>query len=323
MKSDNKKMIDIYRKLYLTRIYDNAVRKLSEKGLWTFYHGIIGEEAIPVGICSALGEDGYVIPVHRTQLGVMISRGVSLPKLTAELLGRMGGYCHGVSGTHMACMERGILSKTGILGAGLPVAVGVGLSIKLKDALGVVAVFIGDGASSSGNFHESLNMAAIWRLPVIFVLENNLYAITTPTKYALAIENLSNRAVSYGIVGVTVDGNDVMAVYEAACKAVKRAREGEGPTLIECKTYRIWGHHGHGMDNELGYRSVEEVEAWREKDPVERFRRRLIKEKVLTKAELETLEAEAQISIQEAVEFALASPFPPSDMVLRLSKEEV
>jgi len=322
LKYEKEKLIDIYRKLYLTRFYDDAVRELSEKGLWTFYHGIIGEEAIPVGVCAALGEDDYVIPVHRTQLGVMVSRGASLPRLTAELLGRDGGYCHGISGTHMACMERGVLSKTGILGAGLPVAVGVGLSIKIRETDGVVAVFIGDGASSSGNFHEALNLAAIWSLPVIFVLENNQYAMTTPTSYALAVEDLSKRAVGYGISGVTIDGNSVLAVYEAAREAAERARGGGGPSLLECKTYRIRGHHGHGMDDEFGYRSDGEVEGWEKKNPVRNYRRQLIEEGVTTEGELEAIEREARASVQEAIEFALASPFPPSEMVIRLSKEE-
>ena len=323
MKIDRTRLIDIYRKLNLTRCYDKGLKDLAEKGLWSFYHGIIGEEAIPVGVCASLNSGDYVIPVHRTQLGVMISRGVSLPRLTAELLGREGGYCHGASGTHMACMEHGILAKTGILGAGLPVAVGVGLSIRLRKLDEVVAVFVGDGASSTGNFHEALNMAAIWDLPIIFVLENNQYAWTTPTTYALAIENLSDRASAYGILGETIDGNDVVKVYEAACRAVQRARGGEGPTLLECKTYRIMGHYGPVMDEKLGYRSVEEVKAWRKRDPVKYFRRRLIVEKVSTEEELEAIEAENQAAVQEAIDFALASPFPTAEKVLRLCREEV
>jgi TPP-dependent pyruvate/acetoin dehydrogenase alpha subunit len=306
-----KRLMEIYSKLYLNRTYDEALRSLSVEGFWTFYHGIVGEEAVPVGVCSALGEDDFVVPVHRTQMGVMASRGVSLPRLTAELLGKEGGYCHGVSGTHVACMERGVLSKSGVLGAGLVVAVGVGLSMKLKETDGVVAVFIGDGASSSGNFHEALNLAAVWKLPVIFVLENNCYAWTTSTKDALSVEDLSVRAAAYGIPGETVDGNDVVVVHEAALRAANRARRGEGPTLIECKTYRIMGHHGPGMDDDLGYRTREEVERWRGRDPVESFRRRLVEDGL--KQEVEGLEEEAR---------ALASPFPSAEMVTRLAKEE-
>jgi pyruvate dehydrogenase E1 component alpha subunit len=315
------KLIDIYTKLYLTRTYDETLKDLAVEGFWTFYHGIIGEEAVPIGVCAVLGEDDYVVPVHRTQMGVMVSRGVSLPKLTAELLGKEGGYSHGVSGTHMACMERGVLSKTGILGAGLTVAVGVGLSIKLRRTDNVIAVFIGDGASSSGNFHEALNLAAIWNLPLIFILENNGYAWTTSTSHTLAIENLSERAAGYSIPGETVDGNDVIEVYEAAKRAADRARRGNGPTLIECKTYRIMGHHGPGMDDDLGYRTEEEIEMWKGRDPLVAFRNRLL-ERDLRK-DVETVEEESRVNISAAVEFALTSPFPSAETVLRLAKEEV
>jgi TPP-dependent pyruvate/acetoin dehydrogenase alpha subunit len=316
---EKKKLLELYNNLFLTRIYDSALKELSEKGLWTFYHGIIGEDAIPVGVCSALRESDYVIPVHRTQMGVMVSRGVSLKKLTAELLGREAGYCKGISGTHMACMEKGVLSKTGILGAGLPVAVGVGLAQKIRGTNAVVAVFIGDGASSSGNFHEALNLASIWSLPVVFVLENNNYAITTSTKYAIAIEDLSKRASGYGIPGITIDGNDVIAVREAAENAVSSARKGEGPTLIECKTYRIIGHSGHGTDSEKGYRSSDEVEIWKARDPVKIFREKLIKMEM--EPEIEEIESEAKIMVQEAVTFAIDSPFPTAEAVLKLAKE--
>lgn len=317
---DKKKILQIYEKLHLTRIYDEAMKQLSEEGLWTFYHGLIGEEAIPVGVCSALTDVDFVVPVHRTQLGVMVSRGVNLERLTAELLGRDGGYCHGTSGTHMACMEKGVLSKTGILGAGLPVAVGVGLSIKLKGKKSVVAVFIGDGASSSGNFHEALNMAAIWRLPVIIILENNQYAITTKAEYALAIENLSDRASAYGFTGVTVDGNNVLNVYSEAVQAVDRARNDSEPTLIECKTYRIMGHQGHGRDEEKGYRSNEEVSSWEEKDPINSFREQLIEKYPLN--DIEEIENISREKVRKAVEFALSSSYPDRSTVIQLSKEE-
>lgn len=319
--SEKVKGLQIYEKLYLTRVYDEAMRELSVEGFWSFYHGIIGEEAVPVGVCMALNHDDYVVPVHRTQLGVMVTRDVNLKRLTAELLGRDDGYCHGVSGTHVACMEKGVLSKTGVLGAGLTIAVGVALSLKLRDEKGVVAVFIGDGASSSGNFHESLNMAAIWRLPIIFVLENNQYAITTKTSYALAVENLSVRASAYGFKGVTVDGNDVLKVYSEARQAIERARDGLGPTLIECKTYRIMGHAGHGTDRQRGYRSEEEVASWKEKDPINSFRRKLAEKYELQ--EIEEVEKRSRQRVKEAIAFALSSPIPERDTVLRLAKEDM
>jgi len=315
-------LIDLYRKLFLTRHYDETLRKLAEEDVWNFYHGIIGEEAVPVGVCTNLREDDYVIPVHRTQMGAMIAKGTSLEKLTAELFGRSTGHCHGVAGTHIGCAETGILGKTGILGAGLPIAVGVGLSIKLRKTDQVVAVFFGDGLSSEGNFHESLNMASIWKLPVIFVLENNLYALTTPAKEVISVENLAIRARGYDIPGVTLDGNDVVKIYNASKDAVDRARNGMGPTLIECKTYRILGHSGTGLDEDAGYRTLEEVETWRKKDPVKLFREKLLREEILSKEEAIEIEFEARIAIESAVKFALESPFPTREEVMGLSVRE-
>jgi len=251
----------------------------------------------------------------------MISRGVSLERLTAELFGREGGFCNGVSGTHTACMEKGVMSKTGILGAGLPIAVGVALSIKLRKMKRVVAVFIGDGASSSGNFHEALNMASIWNLPVVFVLENNKYAWTTPTDYALAVKQLSVRASAYGIPGYTIDGNDLLKVYETSLEAVERSRNGEGPSLLECKTYRIMGHYGPGMDYELKYRTDEEIDAWRTRDPLRLFRKYLV-DRGVTERELRSVETIAKIKVKKAVEFAIDSSFPSRETVLRLCKTE-
>ena len=315
--NDRFKLIDLYKKLFLTRHYDETLRKLAEDDVWNFYHGIIGEEAVPVGVCANLREDDYVISVHRTQMGAMIAKGISLEKLTAELFGRSTGHCHGVAGTHIGCIETGILGKTGILGAGLPIAVGAGLSIKLRKTDQVVAVFFGDGLSSEGNFHESLNMASIWKLPVIFVLENNLYALTTSAKEVISVENLAIRAKGYDVPGVTLDGNDVVEIYNASKEAVDRARSGMGPTLIECKTYRILGHSGTGLDEDAGYRTLEEIEIWRKRDPVKVFRGKLLSEGILS--EEGVIEFEARIAIESAVKFALESPFPTREEVMSLS----
>jgi len=316
---DRFKLMDLYKKLFLTRHYDETLRKLAEEGVWSFYHGIIGEEAVPVGVCVNLREDDYVIPVHRTQMGAMIAKEISLEKLTAELLGRSTGYCHGVAGTHIGCAETRILGKTGILGAGLPIAVGVGLSIKLRKTDQVITVFFGEGLSSQGNFHESLNMASIWKLPVIFVLENNLYAFTTPAKEAISVENLAIRAKGYGIPGVTLDGNNLFEVYNASKEAIDRARNGMGPTLIECKTYRILGHSGTGLDLDAGYRTPEEIEIWRKRDPVKVFREKLLIEGILNEKELSEIEFKARIAIESAVKFAIESPFPTKEEVMSLS----
>jgi TPP-dependent pyruvate/acetoin dehydrogenase alpha subunit len=318
LKLNRADLLKIYEKLYMTRVYDEALKELSERKLWTFYHGIIGEEAVPVGVCSALNSRDYVVPVHRTQMGVMVSRGVNLAKLTAELLGRKDGYCNGISGTHTAVMEQRVLSKTGILCAGLPIAVGVGLSLKLKGSNNVVAVFIGDGASSAGNFHESINMAATWNLPVIFVLENNMYAMYTSARKTLAMEKLAERSHGYDIPGITVDGNNVLTVYETTKNAVERARNGGGPTLIECKTCRILGHHGHGTDEEVGYRSREEVKAWVARDPVHAYQRQLMDKGL--EEDMKKIEEQANKEVFDAVKFAESSPFPEAETVIRLSR---
>jgi pyruvate dehydrogenase E1 component alpha subunit len=204
-----------------------------------------------------------------------------------------------------------MLGASAVVGAGIPIAVGASLSIKLRDTDQVVACFFGDGASNQGTFHEGINMAAIWRLPVVFVCENNLYAMGTRQSIAMAIDNISDRAVAYGIPGVSVDGNDVLAVYEAISDAVNRARRGEGPTLIECKTYR---RRGHSRYDPAAYRPEEEVEEWLKKDPIPRFKARLIEMGVLTEQEDQKLNHEAAEAIKKAVKFALDSPFPePSE----------
>jgi pyruvate dehydrogenase E1 component alpha subunit len=208
---------------------------------------------------------------------------------------------------HIADFNVGMLGATAVVGAGLPIAMGAGLSIKLRGGDNVTACFFGDGASNQGTFHETLNMAAIWELPVIFVCENNLYAMGTRQSKAMVLENIADRALSYGIPGVSVDGNDVIAVYEVAREAVARAREGGGPTLIECKTYR---HKGHSRIDPAKYRSKEEVEEWLKKDPIERLRRRILKTTVLTEADIQHVEKDISEEVEEAVKYAIDSPYP-------------
>lgn len=214
---------------------------------------------------------------------------------------------------HIADFSIGMLGATAVVGAGIPIATGAGLSIKLRGTNQVVAGFFGDGASNQGTFHESINMAAIWSLPVIFVCENNLYAMGTKQSMVMKIENIADRAVAYGIPGVTVDGNDVLAVYEATREAVNRARDGEGPTLIECKTYR---HKGHSRFDPATYRPKEEVKEWLKKDPIPRFKTKLRKMKLLTEQEAERIEQAAISDVEEAVKFAMESPFPAPEEAL-------
>lgn len=208
---------------------------------------------------------------------------------------------------HIADFTIGMLGATAVVGAGLPIAVGAGLSITLRKTDQVVACFFGEGASNQGTFHESMNMASVWKLPVIFVCENNLYAMGTRQSRVMNIENIADRAMAYGIPGVVIDGNDVLTVYEATQKAVERARKGEGPSLLECKTYRL---RGHSRVDPARYRPKAEVEEWLSKDPIKRFEERLMQTKVLTEAEIQQIERGVSAKIEEAVKFAMESPYP-------------
>ncbi|MEM2936350.1 MAG: thiamine pyrophosphate-dependent dehydrogenase E1 component subunit alpha, partial [Candidatus Bathyarchaeia archaeon] len=224
------------------------------------------------------------------------------------------GYCKGKGGSmHIADFSIGMLGATAVVGAGIPIAVGAGLSIKLRKTDQVVACFFGEGASNQGTFHEGINMASIWKLPVIFVCENNLYAMGTHQSRVMAIENVADRAAAYGIPGVVVDGNDVLAVREAAEEAVERARKGGGPTLLECKTYR---HKGHSRVDPAKYRPREEVEAWLARDPIKRFRERLLQMQILTEADFQRIEWEVAAEVNEAVKFAMESPYPKPEEAL-------
>jgi len=276
-------------------------------------HLYLGEEAVAVGVCSLLKKDDYITSTHRGH-GHCIAKGAELKRTMAEILGKKTGYCKGKGGSmHIADFKIGMLGATAVVGAGLPIAVGAGLSAKLRKTDQVVACFFGEGASNQGTFHESINMASIWKLPVIFVCENNLYAMGTRQSRVMAIENVADRAVAYGIPGVVVDGNDVLAVYEATEKAVERARKGEGPTLIECKTYR---HKGHSRVDPAKYRPKEEVEEWLAKDPIKRFKEKLLQTNTLTESEIQQIEKEVSDEIEEAVKFAMESPYPAPEEAL-------
>jgi pyruvate dehydrogenase E1 component alpha subunit len=232
----------------------------------------------------------------------------------AEILGKKTGYCKGKGGSmHIADFNIGMLGATAVVGAGLPIAVGAGLSIKLRGTDQIVACFFGEGASNQGTFHESMNMASTWKLPVIFVCENNLYAMGTRQSRVMNIENIADRAGAYGIPGVVVDGNDVLAVYEAAQKAVERARNGEGPTLIECKTYRL---RGHSRVDPAKYRPKEEVQEWLTKDPIKRLKEKLLKTNTLQEPETQQIENEVSTEINEAAKFAMQSPYPEPEEAL-------
>ena len=308
------KLIEMLQKMLEIRFFEEKVFELYAQNLVPgTIHLYIGEEAIAVGVCSNLRKDDYITSTHRGH-GHCLAKGADPKRVMAEILGKKTGYCKGKGGSmHIADFSIGMLGATAVVGAGIPIAAGAGLSIKLRGTDQVVACFFGEGASNQGTFHEGINMAAIWNLPVIFVCENNLYAMGTRQSKVMKIENIADRAVAYGIPGVVVDGNDVSAVYEASHEAVERARRGEGPTLIECKTYR---HKGHSRVDPARYRPKEEVEAWLSKDPIKRLKEKLLQTKMLTETEIAKIEKELSAKIDEAVKFAMESPYPAPEEAL-------
>jgi pyruvate dehydrogenase E1 component alpha subunit len=298
----------MYRKMLEIRLFEEKVFDLYGQNLVPgTIHLYAGEEAVAVGVCSNLNVDDYITSTHRGH-GHCIAKGADLRRTMAEILGKKTGYCKGKGGSmHIADFAVGMLGATAVVGAGLPIAVGAGLSAKLRKTSQVVACFFGEGASNQGTFHESINMASVWALPVVFVCENNLYAMGTRQSRIMSVQNVADRASAYGIPGVMVDGNDVLVVYEAARTAVERARAGKGPTLIECKTYR---HKGHSRVDSGKYRPKEEVEEWLGKDPLKRFRQAMLGNGILTQTELEHVEKEVADEVADAVKFALDSPYP-------------
>ena len=308
LKLTRDKLVEMHKQMLKIRFFEEKVFDLYAQNLVPgTIHLYLGEEAVAVGVCSVLRKDDYITSTHRGH-GHCIAKGAELKRTMAEILGKKTGYCKGKGGSmHIADFKIGMLGATAVVGAGLPIAVGAGLSAKLRKTDQVVACFFGEGASNQGTFHESINMASTWKLPVIFVCENNLYAMGTRQSTVMAIENVADRAVAYGIPGVVVDGNDVLAVYEATEKAVERARKDEGPTLIECKTYR---HKGHSRVDPAKYRPKEEVEEWLAKDPIKRFKEKLLQTNTLTESEIQQIEKEVSDEIEEAVKFAMESPYP-------------
>ena len=276
-------------------------------------HSYAGEEAIAVGTCAHLREDDYIASYHRGH-GHCIAKGARTDRMLAELMGRSTGYCHGLGGSmHVADMERNILGANGIVGAAMPLSVGAALAIRIRGTDGVVVAFFGDGANNQGIFHESLNLAAVWKLPVLFVCENNHYALSTSYRQTTSVESVALRASAYGIPGHTIDGNDVVAVHETVGQAVARARAGEGPSLIECMTWR-WGQHSMRA-NLRDPRTEEEMSAWMARCPIARLHDMLVEREIVAKAELDSIDAAAKGEIDQAVAFAEASPEPDEDLL--------
>ena len=313
-KLDRKILLDMYRKMVLIREFESRVVEEFAKGsIPGFVHTYIGEEAVAVGVCSNLREDDFITSTHRGH-GHCIAKGCEVKHMMAELFGKETGYCKGKGGSmHIADVSRGMLGANGIVGAGLPLACGAALSAQVRGTDQICVSFFGDGASNQGTFHESLNLASIWRLPVIFLAENNHYAQSTPQKHHMNVKSISERAVAYGIPGVTVDGNEIIAVYETIREAVKRARAGLGPTLVECVTYR---HRGHFEGDNMGYRTQAEVEEWKKLDPLGRFRQQLLKMDVMTEKDAKDVENACHRDVEDAITFARQSDWPKPEETL-------
>lgn len=305
--------IEMYKKMLEIRKFEEKVYDLFTQNLVPgTMHLYTGEEATAVGVCAAVDLTDFITSTHRGH-GHCIAKGASLKKMMAELFGKRTGYCKGKGGSmHITDNSIGMLGANAVVGGAIPIAVGAGLSCKLKYPGRITACFFGDGASNQGTFHEGINLAAVWDLPVVFVCENNLYAMGTRQSMVMKILNVSERAAGYGIPGVTVDGNDVLAVYEAAKKAVSRARKGEGPTLLECKTYR---HRGHSRFDPAAYRPQDEVAAWLSRDPVGIFKKKLL-EKGIPEEFFQKIEDQVDREIEEAVDFAMNSPLPAPEEAL-------
>lgn len=306
-------VLSIYRILVKTRKFEEKCVELAREGLFpTNPHLSIGQEATIVGVCSALRSGDYVTTTHRGH-GHNIAMGADVDLLIAELLGRERGYLGGKGGTmHAASFERGVMGAYPVVGDAIHVATGLGLATSYLREDRVVACFFGDGAANAGAFHECINLAAVWRLPVVYVCENNLYAISTPIQKSTLVTEIARKACAYGVPGTTVDGMDVEEVFREATEAVERARRGEGPTLVECRTYRFRGSsEGEpGNPDKLKYRAKEELDAWLLRDPVLNLRSKIVKNKLATEEQLKQVEEEEAAKIEGAARSALASQTP-------------
>ena len=311
MELSDKDLLEMYRLVALTRRFEENACLWKRRGdILEIPHSSIGQEAIGIGACYGLRPDDWVMPSLRTR-GAFFARGADLKDVLATMCAKKNGYSAGRETSHHAGIpEIGVLVGSGVVGASIAVAVGAALGLKYRGSDAVVVDFFGDGASNRGDFHEGLNLAAVQRLPIAFVCENNFYAMSVPHHSEMAIDDIAVRARSYGFPGVVVDGNDVLTVHEAAQEAVARARRGEGPTLIECKTYRWRPHCEVPALEEEPWRPATEIAEWRQKDPLQRLEKLLLDRRLLTEDRIEAIKAQIQASLDEALEYAHSSPDP-------------
>ena len=307
-------LIKLYTTMATIRNFEErGIPETGQRAMSGSVHSSAGQEAVPTGVCAHLSDEDYIGSTHRGH-GHCIAKGVDPRRMMAELFGRSTGTNKGKGGSmHIADMSKGMLGTNGVVGASIPLAVGAGLTSKLKDLKRVAVAFFGDGAANQGVLHESMNLASVWKLPVIFCCENNGYAQSTPVEYALSTANVSDRAAGYDMPGITVDGMDVFAVFDAAGQAVERARNGEGPTLLECRTYRFYGHTV--FDNPLTYRTKEEEDHWRARDPLKLFRENVLPLGDITSEELDQIDQEAADLMEESIKLADAGPLPETDKI--------
>jgi len=317
---DSERLLRMYRTMVLIRRHEERVNELYLQGrIPSTLHLYIGQEAVATGVCANLRPDDYVLSTHRPH-GHALAKGLEPRHLIAELFAKATGCCGAKGGSmHVGDMRVGVVPAIAIVGGSVPIASGVALAAKMQKTDRVAVCFFGEGAANEGAWHEGLNVAAIWDLPVIFVCENNLYAASTPVSRSCKIENIADRAAAYGMPGVVVDGNDVLAVYQASRQAIERARRGGGPTLIECKTYRLCGH---SRSDPRTYRSREEEAEWQERDPIPRFRQWLLAEQRFTANQLNKVDQDVEEIIDEAITFAESSPEPQlADLYADVFKE--
>jgi acetoin:2,6-dichlorophenolindophenol oxidoreductase subunit alpha len=313
METERNELIKLYRTMLTIRRFEERVSLEYTRGNALGYvHLYIGQEAIATGVCNNLRIDDRIVSSHRGH-GHSIAKGADVKRMMAEIFGKKTGYCKGKGGSmHIADFSIGMLGANGIVGAGLPIAVGAALAAQLEKKDRIAVVFFGDGATQEGEFHESMSLASIWKLPLLFVCENNLYASGTPASYAVPIKDIYKKADSYGMPGMVVDGNDVVAVNEIAGELVTRTRKGGGPVLLECKTYRWHTHFESTIFPDS--RPKEEIESWKKRCPVAAMEKRLISEGILTEEGIKDINNGILEKIEEAVKYAGESPFPdPED----------
>jgi pyruvate dehydrogenase E1 component alpha subunit len=308
--------MDLHRRMVRIRLFEEAAGKLAEAAkLPGFLHLYVGQEAVASGVCAALTDADQITSTHRGH-GHLVAKGGQFNEMMAELMAKSTGYNKGKGGSmHISNLDVGMLGANGIVGAGAPIAVGAGFADKYRGEGNVAVAFFGDGSTNIGAFHEAANMACALKLPVVFACENNEYGEFTAREKTMAITDIIDRAAGYGMPGVIVDGMDVVAVHEAATEAVARARRGDGPSLIEAKTYRYYNHHGV-QNLGLKYRTDDEVAEWRERDPIFTFEEHLIANGTASRADIDAIWAELRADIETAIEFAEASPVPTADQLL-------